>query len=164
MTARACLLALAALLLAGCGFRPLYADAGPARAARASLALGSIGGPDLDARAVREAWFDRLDAAASGRYRLDMAITPRIQNVSIQIDASALRNNYQLTANWKLVDTEAGKVVLDEESTAFAAYSVLDAQYASLIAERDGRSRAAGLLADDILRRVEFFIAAAERE
>ncbi|MEO1309923.1 MAG: hypothetical protein AAFV51_03005 [Pseudomonadota bacterium] len=151
---------LIAIALAGCGFRPMYAEGTGAVAGLNSLALGRTTGLEDAVRAFNDSAIGLFPAdPASARYRVNVQLQSRRRAVSVQTDDSVTRNDYVVTADWRIVAPETGEVVYRGTSQATASFSILDAQYAAYVSELDALKRAAGVVATDINRRSAAFFA-----
>ena len=151
-----------ALLLAGCGFHPLYAVPGSAHGSmRASL--GSIyvePTPDRLGYELRNKLIDLLDAHAEpggAAYRLHVTLSLKSDAVGVQsqivgsITQTAItRYNDRLTVNYELVDARTNDIITHGAETGLSAYNVLSSPYATLVAQQDASRRAADDIADRI--------------
>jgi LPS-assembly lipoprotein len=154
------ILMIAALTLAGCGFRPLYG--GVSGAAR-RLELSQIAVTPIESTLgsdMRNELIDRLTPSgepAYPQYRLDITLHEYREGLGIQSDASVTRWNYQLTAVYQLTDLGTGKVVNKGTASSIASYSVVDSQFATLAAENDAKRRTAVDLGDELELRLALF-------
>ena len=154
------LVLVASLLLAACGFHPLYGGiSGDVR----RLELSQITVTPIESQLgsdLRNELIDRLTPDGEPpypQYRLDVALHEFREGLAIQKDASVTRWNYQLTADYQLFDLGTGKVVIKGSATSIAAYSVVDSQFATLSAEKDAERRAAIDLGDELDLRLALF-------
>lgn len=95
------------LLLAGCGFHPLYAtqdgDPSPSLAEMDQIDIGLI--PDRSGQLLREALeadLQRNSAPGFYRYHLNVQYSISVQAIGIQPDSSNSRVRYFATVNWVL--------------------------------------------------------------
>ena len=151
-----------ALLLAGCGFHPLYAVPGAAHGSmRASL--GSIyvePVPDRLGYELRNSLIDLLDARADSggaSYRLHVTVSLKSEAVGVQsqvvgtITQTAItRYNDALTVEYELIDLKTDTAVTRGTETGLSAYNVLSSPYATLAVQQDANKRAADDVADRI--------------
>ncbi len=146
---------LAALVLAGCGFHPLYGgmNSGMARTL-ATIYVEPM--PDKIGYELRNKMIDLLDGpgtAAGAAYRLTLRLTQTAQGVALQNNATITRYNDTLKVSYTLTDM-AGKVVTSGVETGLSAYNVLpsgpQANYGTLAAQQDADRRAA----EDIAERI----------
>jgi LPS-assembly lipoprotein len=146
------------LLAGGCaGYRPLYAlDAEPVAGegsvdvaeALSRIEVGRIA--EREGQILRELLIERLDASGrDGTWPLNVVLRISRQDLGIQRDASATRANLRASATITLTDPE-GTVRLSRSLDVVTGFSILDDQFATLVAERDARDRALDALADRI--------------
>ncbi|MDA0651679.1 MAG: LPS assembly lipoprotein LptE [Proteobacteria bacterium] len=146
-----------ALLLSGCGFRPLYQSGGGSdEAALATIEV--VGIKDRLGQQLRNLLTERLSPrgrSARTDYRLTVTLNEARQGLAIRKDETATRANLTINADFKLValanprlGTFAGKA----HSTI--SYNILTSDFATLSAEKDARNRASRALAEEIRLRV----------
>src|SRR5262245_4440398 len=148
------LVAIAVLVLPGCGFQPLYAD----NNVGVSSTLETIFVEPISDRVgyeLRNDLLDRLDvssSAANARYRLRLEYTELEEPVVFQPNTSITRYNYTLTAHYDLVAKDDSQPVKSGDVTAFAAYNVAASPYlySTVAAQRDAKNRAANDIAERI--------------
>jgi len=139
---------LAAFVLAGCGFTPVYAPdgaAGDLRGAIAFAAPDTVEGFDLRGRLE-----DRLGRVQTRDY--DLTVTLDITEVALAITSAQDINRYNVVgdAGWTLA-TPAGDTLLTGTVDTFTSYSANNTTVATLEAEQDARARLAVALADLIV-------------
>jgi LPS-assembly lipoprotein len=156
---RPLLLAALALLLPGCGLRPLYAGGGSGPVAQTlhSVEVGPIAG-----RAgwlVRTALQDRLGApqGTRGRYRLEVTLDDDITGFGIRSDDAATRERRTLRARYRLVANDRGTVVLDATAGSDVGIDVVASEYATVAAEQTALERLSKEVADQIVSRVALY-------
>ena len=148
-----------ALLLSGCGLRPLYSGGGSGPVAQS---LQSIQVGPIEGRAgwlVRTAVEDRLGAANGGtpRYRLEVELDDQITGFGIRSDDSVTRERRTLRARYRLVDAALGTVLLDATAGSDAGVDVVSSEYATVAAEQTALERLAKEVADQIVTRVALY-------
>ena len=153
------LLAVAITALSGCGFRPLYED-GERSAIRTlrNVEIGPI--PDRVGQQVRNRLLDRLSPAGKATrplYRLEVRVAEEKVGLAVETDDTVSRINLKLTARFDLRARSAERPLFSGTARTFAAYNITRSDYANLIAERDARSRAALVVADQITTRLAIF-------
>jgi LPS-assembly lipoprotein len=153
------LLALAlAVLLAGCGLRPLYSGGASGEVAQTlrGVTIGPVAG-----RAgwlVRTALEDRLHAGAGpARYRLDIVLDDDITGFGIRSDDAVTRERRALRARYQLVELGKGTVVLDATAGSDVGIDVVSSEYATVAAERTALERLSQEVADQIVTRVALY-------
>ncbi len=152
--------ALALLLLAGCGFRPLYAE----REAGSNVDLLAATKIELIAdRVGQELHNDLLNRInplgrpSDPRYRLEVELSESIEKLALRKDESATRANLRLYAAYKLFDVETGKPIFSGNSRSTSSYNILQSTFATRAAEAAARRRAIRLIGDDIHLRLGLF-------
>lgn len=150
-----------ALLLPGCGLRPLYAGGGSGTVAQAlsGVEVGPI--PGRAGWLVRTALEDRLGngSGAPVRYRLEIELDDDIVGFGIRTDNSVTRERRTLRARYRLVDAALGTVVLDATAGSDAGIDVVSSEYATVAAEQTALERLSKELADQIVSRVALYAA-----
>jgi LPS-assembly lipoprotein len=144
---RAAALGIVALLgLSGCGFTPMYSDAG------AGGALARIAVTAQDDRLgyrVREQLEDALgrDGAQAPLYRLETAIEQSRRPLGRRIDDTATRYELTVRGAWTLTPLSGATPPLTGVETVTTTYAAADQPYAAIAAQQDGEERAAAELA-----------------
>jgi len=152
-------LAAAALLLAGCGLRPLYS--GGSNGAVAKSLAGVTVGP-IPGRAgwfVRNALNDRLARGSEGapQYRLEVELDDQITGFGVRSDNAVTRERRTLRARYRLVDAAAGTVLVDATAGSDAGIDVVSSEYATIAAEESALERLSGEIADQIVVRLALY-------
>jgi LPS-assembly lipoprotein len=146
--------ALIALILAGCGFTPLYGQG------TGSAALGRIAVSAQDDRLgyrLREQLEDALGREHGGSplYRLETVTEQSRRPLGRRIDDTATRYELTVRAAWTLTPASGGTPLTGVE-TVTTTYAAADQPYAAIAAQQDGEDRAAAELARlirlDVLR------------
>ena len=142
---RLALAAVALMGLAGCGFTPLYGDAG------AGSALSRIAVTTQDDRLgyrVREQLEDALgrDGGQTPLWRLETTIDQSRRPLGRRIDDTAARYELTVRGAWTLTPLNGGEPVSGVE-TVTTTYAAADQPYAAIAAQQDGEERAAAELA-----------------
>jgi LPS-assembly lipoprotein len=153
--------ALLAVVLAGCGFKPLYRqnrDSDPIP----QFAQIAIAQPeDRASQQLRNHLLDILTpygAPDRPRYLLEYRITETVGSVFVTRSEEITRNNLQLSVSCYLRDYEGGTVIFSMAATSQASYNVTQADYTNLVSEKNARERALRDAAEQIrLRLGNFF-------
>ncbi len=148
------------LLLGACGFRSLYGtDAtGDAPGELATIKVKPIA--DRLGQQLHNSLLDLLNPRgrpANPRYLLTVGLKQNIQRLAIEKDAFATRANLRLLAKFSLQDSDSREIVLSGRSLVVSSYNILDSEFATLMAEKDAKARAARELAYDIRTRLAAF-------
>lgn len=151
----------AALLLAACGFRPLYGErANSASAVQYMAAIEIAPIPDRIGQELQNQLRVRLNprgAPADTKYRLLTSLREVRTDLAIRDDASATLANLQLIASYTLRDAATNAVLYNGQSRFTASYNLVRSQFANLVAEDDARSRAVEAISDDMRVRLGIY-------
>lgn len=135
----------AAALLSGCGFTPLYGEAGIS----GGLSRIAVTTPDdrLGYR-LREQLEDAFgrDGAQAPLYRLTTEVEQKRRPLGRRIDDTASRYELTVKAAWSLAPVAGGDPVKGVQTTT-VTYAAADQPYAAIAAQQDGEDRAAADLA-----------------
>jgi len=142
------LVALVGLTLAGCGFTPLYGDAG------LGSSLSRIAVTTQDDRLgyrVREQLEDALgrDASQPPLWRLQTTVEQSRRPLGRRIADTATRYELTVRGAWSLTPIDGGLPLTGVE-TVTTTYAAADQPYAAIAAQQDGEERAAAELARQI--------------
>ena len=147
-------LAAGALLLAGCGFTPLYGDPG------GSPLLSRISVTTQDDRLgyrLREQLEDALgwNRNAAPLYRLEMTVQQNRRPLGRRIDDTATRYELTVRGAWTLTPVSGGAPLTGTEAVT-TTYAAADQPYAAIASQQDGEDRVvaelARLIRVDLLR------------
>lgn len=147
---------LGALMLAGCGLKPMYAGGGSGAVARG---LADIQVAAIEGRAgwlVRNALVDQLGSGqgAAPRYRLDVRLDDKLEGFALLSDDTVGRERRTLRARYQLVDLSSGDVVLDASAGSDAGIDVVSSDYATIAAEQAALENLAKNVASRIVTNV----------
>lgn len=159
-SSRGIVIALLAVVLAGCGFRPMYAPAGDRNVLEdfAGIEIGVI--EDRVGQQLRNELLDLLTPRGRPsipRYVLGVELRERITSFAVQRSGLATRSDLQLSARYSLADVATGKLVLARDTSVISSYNLLDSDYATLAAQEFARTRAVKQLAQDIRTRIALY-------
>lgn len=142
----------AALVLAGCGFTPVYGPGSAATNLRGRIAL-----PAFDSRLSFDMFQrleQRLGPPQAPLFRLTVSTTIEEQGLAISQDNAITRYNLRATAEYSLTRLTTDERVFAARARAFTAYSATASAYATRVAARDAERRIGVLLADQIASRI----------
>ena len=156
---------LAALVLGGCGFRPLYLPEG-ASGSVAANELAAIYVPVMAERSgqlMRQALQQRIEGSGTGiakQYELITAPAISGEGIAIQRDNSTTRVRLNGSANWSLRKLDLAHTVLATGSArAVDGYNVLNQQYfAADIENSAAQKRIVETMADQVVTQVAIFL------
>lgn len=156
---RAAPLVALALLLSGCGLRPLYSGGGSVAVAQALTGVEVGPSPGRAGWLVRTALEDRLGngRGAAVRYRLEVELDDEITGFGIRSDNSVTRERRTLRARYRLVDPGLGTVLLDATAGSDAGIDVVSSEYATVAAEQTALERLSKEIADHIVTRLALY-------
>lgn len=154
------------LLLAACGFQPVYKD-GPSvqheayhsvRSALSSITVDII--PNREGQAVRNYLIDTLytqGTPLNPQYRLKISpIKEHIVEIGIDRDDEASRAQLRQETNMTLFDA-SNKAILSRTIRATTGYNILAGQFTTFVTEEDARRQAQKILADNITTQLELY-------
>jgi len=153
-----------ALLLPGCGLKPLYAGGqnGAVATALSEVEVVPIEGRSgwLMVNALRE----RLGEPSSPRYRLQVRLDDQIAGLGVRRDDSVTRERRTLRARYQLVDIGSGAPLVDATAGSDAGIDVVQSEYATIAAENTALERLAQIVADQVVARVALYARARSGE
>ncbi|NOX82197.1 MAG: hypothetical protein GXP06_04260 [Alphaproteobacteria bacterium] len=141
-------------MLAGCGFKPIYAiSEGGAAPLNQRIVVGAIAAPEEVRPLLASALAERivLQDGETAKYELTVNASEVAERLAVQIDATVTRYNYRLNANYSLLNLRTGKII-SGKAKAVTSYNIVSSQYSTLFAERTAREKAARTLAEEIER------------
>jgi LPS-assembly lipoprotein len=146
------LMAAAPMLLAGCGFAPVYGPGGTGGALRGRLAFQA---PEdrLDFVLVSRLE-ERLGRAASPSHRLGYAVETSGRGLAITGTNDITRNNITGTLRFQIIEIATEVQVQAGAVTTFTAYSTTGSPVATAAARRDAEDRLMLALADQLVSRL----------
>ena len=139
--------AMLSVLLAACGFQPMYG--GRMAPQMAAIYVEPIA--DRSGYELRNSLIDLFDAGGRTQktYRLAITLQEDQKGVALQNDATITRYNNTLEASYVLSDAK-GTVLTQGAEKELSAYNVAQSPYATLVAEQDANKRAAQDIAERI--------------
>lgn len=146
-----------ALLISGCGLRPLYAGGATGTVAQTLDAVTVAPIPGRAGWLVRTALEDRLGRDVVPRYRLEVELDDQITGFGIRSDDAVTRERRALRARYRLVNAARGTVVLDATAGSDAGIDVVSSEYATVAAEQAALERLAVEVADQIVARIGLY-------
>lgn len=157
----AILLLSAALLLAGCGYRPLYSSSSESAGVAATMASVTI--PEAEDRVGQLIRNDLISSMQAGKgedkYTLVLEHTVKNNSIIDKPQPDVTRNAILLSVNYELVDRATGTVVAKGKTFSQASYDVIRQPFADLQAETNATERAVHEVSADIRTRVAAYFA-----
>lgn len=162
MSLRKCLIMLALLAVAACGFRPVYGKYGAANVASAAMQSVRIKPiPDRLGQQMSNKLVDRMYTTGRPKdtpYELEVTLTPQERSIGIQKDATATRGELLFTATVVIYDSATQASLYTTTIRTRVAYNILEGQYGNLIARENAYDRAMDDVADEIVSRTALFL------
>ncbi|MES1201194.1 MAG: LPS assembly lipoprotein LptE [Pseudomonadota bacterium] len=136
-----------ALLLAGCGFEPMYAPSANGR-----MAIGPVHVETIEGKSghVLKTELDRILAVednGSPPAELDITLREQVILLGLRRDESASRAELRMTANYVLTPAAGGRPLRGSIYTV-VTYEIPTAAFGEISAQDDARERAAETLAE----------------
>ncbi len=155
-----------AVLLAGCGFRPLYArgetDGASVNRHLAATTIELIA--DRQGQQLRNFLLDAMNPRGEPlrpRYRLTISLGESLQELALRRDETATRARVIMTAAFKLEGYANGEPLHQGNSRVVSSYNILAAHYATLEARENARRLAVEQISSDIKTRLAVFFSRA---
>ena len=149
-------LASAALLIAGCGYRPLYGTS--VDSAGVSASLSSVAIPEANYRLGQLIRNDLVSTmgSGSGAERYTLIVKPTLKKIGIikQPQPSVTRQAINLSVSYDLLDRGSGSTIHSGKTFSQASYDVVRQPFADMQAETNATERAAHEVAADIRTRL----------
>lgn len=146
-----------AVTLVGCGFKPMYSSEKGGGEIGVGLSQVEVAAPiGRTDQIVHNELLRLLEIGGrqDKKFRLVNKFDERQVDLAIQLDDSVTRKNLILWYDFVLFDNAGGKEVFKGAGRSYAAYNLVQSDYANLIAEKDARERAAKEVAYQIRTRL----------
>jgi LPS-assembly lipoprotein len=159
--APAILLVAAALLLAGCGYRPLYGSSSETAGVAATLSSVSI--PEAEDRVGQLIRNDLLSSmrAGEGEDKYTLLLKPVVKRSGVidKPQPNVTRDAITLAVSYELVERSSGSVVHEGKTFSHASFDVIRQPFADLQAETNATERAVHEVSTDIRTRLAAYFA-----
>jgi len=157
---RALVLFAAALAAGACGFQPLYGSrlAGDAPAELAQIKVTPI--PDRIGQQLHNQLLTALNPDGrpeKPQYVLTTRLHESLSSIGVKKTGFSTRANLSLTATYEMKNVKSDKPVFHAQSVITVSYDILDSEFATLMAEKEARTRAARELGEDMRVRIAAF-------
>lgn len=140
------------LLLAACGFTPVYAPGATGSQVQNNI---SVKAPSTrDEYLLTQRLEERLGRSGAAAYTLTYSVSIGQTGVAVDRAGSTTRFNLVGTLRYQLTEASTGRVVTSDSIDNFTGYSAAGTTVATFAAERDARKRLMVLLADQIIARI----------
>jgi LPS-assembly lipoprotein len=151
------------LMLPACGFKPLYGTDSVAHEQTTSQEFAKIQIAEMRDRVgqqLRNMLIDSLHsegAAPEYRYKLNVNLREADINLGLQENATSTRGLVMVTAQYWLVDTQAGKTLLHETLRTSTSYNILVNQFSSQLSAEDARVKGLQQIADNMTQHIALY-------
>jgi len=136
------------LVLAACGFTPVYAPGGTASALRGKV---EVAAPEtVDSYLLVQNLEDRLGRPSQPDYKLALALAIREQGQAVTAENETTRYSLVGRVDYKLIDITSDEVISEGSVDNFTGYSATGSTLETLASERDARERLMIILADQL--------------
>lgn len=160
------LAALSLLLVAACGFTPLYGSGNTGSSGlSATQGLDQVDIdliPDEEGVYVRNILIDQFYRGgypSSPRFRLSVTpIQEQIVYLDITVDSESTRRQITVRSTLQLIDLSTGETVLNRAVSAISSYNVIGSQFTTRVSENDAREGALADLARQIETQVALYL------
>ena len=159
--APAILVVAAALLLAGCGYRPLYGSS--SETAGVAATLSSISIPEAEDRVGQLIRNDLLSSmrAGEGEQKYTLLLKPVVKRSGVidKPQPNVTRDAITLAVSYELVERSSGTVVHTGKTFSNASFDIIRQPFADLQAETNATERAVHEVSSDIRTRLAAYFA-----
>ena len=84
------------------------------------------------------------------QFRLSVSLESSTQELLIQLDNTATRQNLRMKASFALTDLASGEIVFKGTSVSIGSFNVVDSEFATIVAEDNAAERAARDIGEEI--------------
>lgn len=148
------------LMLAACGFKPLYEAGGSSTQMQAELASIEVG-PIADrlGQIMRNRLVARLNAGTRPEYRLEVVLTQSSETFGVRPDTATTQEQLTLVADMQLIKFGEETPVITQSLRARSSFDVVLSDFATVSQREDTAQRLALDLAERIHRRLALHFA-----
>ena len=149
---------LAAGLLGGCGYHPLYGSS--AETAGVAAIMSSVAIPEADTRVGQIVRNDLISGMKPGnggapeRYTLALVPTLKSTDVIARPQPATTRQSVNLVVSYELTDRQSGSIVSKGKTFSQVSFDVIRQPFADKQAQDDATARAAHEVSSDIRTRL----------
>lgn len=150
-----------AVMLAGCGFHPLYAPRGPRDWDPDLAAIYVQPIRDRPGQILALALRENLNpggTSAPVRWNLSTGLRVTRADLGIQRNATATTSEITVYATFQISDTRSGAIVYSSTSNAVGDFDQVEDAYATQVAADGARDRALREVADEMTLRLAIFV------
>jgi LPS-assembly lipoprotein len=150
------------LILAGCGFEPLYGERDQAVATENLLNRVTV--PPIENRVGQLARIELTNRLTPTRpaptplFTLNVKLNESKTSLAVEKDSSATRANLTISATFELLRNSDSAKLTSGYVRSVNSYDILQSDFATLAAERNARRRGAKDVADGIVDRLAIYL------
>lgn len=154
---------ISSLLLAACGFQPLYEAGGSSAEMQTRLSGVEVGPiPDRLGQIMRNRLVSRLNADGRPDYRLDVVLDQSSETFGVRPDTATTQEQLTIVASVRLVSLDTDQQVLEQSFRARTSFDLVLSDFATVSQREDSAQRLVLDLAERIHRRLALHFAQAE--
>ena len=159
---RAIALSTLLVMLASCGFQPLYGR--QTQNAKVTAALEQTYVLPMAGRTgqiVRNSLLDKVTpkgVPARAKYQLQVSLSELKQGLAIDQSNSTNRFNLTLKAKYTLFDATGKQPIYRGSAQSVSSYNIVDSDFANLAAEKNAQKRSALVISEEIHRQLSVFL------
>lgn len=148
------------LMLAACGFKPLYEAGGSSAQMQAQLSSIDVGPiADRIGQVMRNRLMSRLNAGTRPEYRLDVVLAQSSETFGVRPDTATTQEQLTLIADIQLIKYGQEEPVIRQSLRARSSFDVVLSDFATVSQREDTAQRLALDLAERIHRRLALHFA-----
>lgn len=153
---------ISSLLIAACGFKPLYEAGGSSAEMQSRLSGVEVGPiPDRLGQIMRNRLVSRLNVEGRARYRLDVSLAQSSETFGVRPDTATTQEQLTVIANVRLVSLDKDEAVLEQSFRARTSFDLVLSDFATVSQREDSAQRLVLDLAERIHRRLALHFAEA---
>ncbi len=160
------LLFLCLFIISACGFTPMNKISSDLTTGSLTEQITIANIPNYEGWQLKQKLSDRLNPRKkNGNKKYTLAVhlnAPTFTDQSIQGDNFASRETVSISASYILKDSETGKKILSQSTSATGAYNIVHEPYATNVARNQLREDLVAIIADNISLRIIAYFKAVE--
>ncbi len=149
------------LLLGACGFQPLYGHRDNIHVTDEFAAIQIVRIEDRAGQELRNHLLKTMQPRgrlANTRYRLEIEVTEGRTSLGVRKSAFATRGALRVNAAVRFISNETGGNVLTFNSVVSSSFNIFQSEFATLMAEKDARTKAIKEIGEDIRVRIGAYL------
>ena len=146
------------LFLSNCGYKPIYSSTNENNEKLLYISVKNI--KDRSGQILRNNLSKKLNPQNKktiSKYYLFVEIAESKNEVGYRQDMSATRTNLKINAKYNLKNINDGEIILDGLTESMSSYDVVESIYATIVAEKDARSKVLEIISDTIVNELAIY-------